>query len=115
MMMFVKKWRDHLGSAVTERSARAADRLSPSPFLVLPDSLTPLGRVLLIGAFGCQAAAAASDLSHRKSLPSHHMRCSMTDILRATATSAFFMELRLAMRMPHAFSEHHRLVLTINE
>ena len=40
MMMFVKKWRDHLGSAVTERSARVADRLSPSPFLVLPDSLT---------------------------------------------------------------------------
>ncbi|XFF02423.1 hypothetical protein ACQ3JU_1225 (plasmid) [Bradyrhizobium guangxiense] len=38
MMMFVKKWRDHLGDAVTERSARAADRLSPSPFLVLPDS-----------------------------------------------------------------------------
>ncbi|OPY98916.1 hypothetical protein A5906_30635 [Bradyrhizobium sacchari] len=39
----------------------------------------------------------------------------MTDILRATATSAFFMELRLAMRMPHAFNEHHRLVLTIKE
>jgi hypothetical protein len=42
MMMFVKKWRDHLGDAVTEQWARAADRLSPSPFIVLPDSSTAL-------------------------------------------------------------------------
>jgi hypothetical protein len=57
MMMFVKKWRDHLGSAVTERSARAADRLSPSPFLVLPDSLTafrPCSADQCIRVSGCR-------------------------------------------------------------
>jgi hypothetical protein len=118
MMMFVKKWWDHLGNAVTMQSARAADRLSSSPFLVLPDSLTALRPYSArVNSPGCQAAAAVSsvDFSHRKSLPSHHIRCSMTASLRATATSAFFIELRLAIRMPHAFNEHHRLVLTINE
>jgi hypothetical protein len=58
MMMFVKKWWGHLGNAVTMLSARAADRLSPSPFLVLPDSLTALrpysaGQFTWVSGGGC--------------------------------------------------------------
>ena len=58
MMMFVKKWWDHLGDAVTVPSARAADRLSPSPFLVLPDSLTAYrpcsaGQFISVSDCGC--------------------------------------------------------------
>ena len=52
----------------------------------------------------------AGSLPHRNEVPSIQMRCRMTASLRATATCAFFMPLRLASRSPQAFSAHQRRV-----
>lgn len=44
---------------------------------------------------------------HRNVSPVDHTRCMMTAILRATATAAFFIPLRLAIRRPQALSADH--------
>ena len=56
---------------------------------------------------------AAIDMPQRNSLPSTHIRCTMTASLRATATRARAMPRRLAMFMPQARNADH-LVLRIN-
>jgi hypothetical protein len=48
------------------------------------------------------AAAHALTLGAPKSVPSHHMRCRTTAILRASATRAFFQPTRLASFRPQA-------------
>jgi hypothetical protein len=51
--------------------------------------------------------AVASFADQRKSVPSAHIRCRMTARFRATATLALRMPMRLARRMPQAFSADH--------
>jgi hypothetical protein len=60
-----------------------------------------------------QAAAAASGLVQRKSVPSTHMRCRTTASRRATATIARFIPRCRAIFMPHALSQDHFRVQTI--
>ena len=45
-----------------------------------------------------------SCVDQRKLVPSRHRRCRMTASLRASATFALVAPLRLAKRMPHAYS-----------
>lgn len=102
MMMFVKKWRDHLGSAVTERLARAADRLSPSScrtahlqLILLGESIDVLcarevgARLLHLAialAFGSLILFAMN--SRRQTIPRHEMaRASAKLRLRPTRSS----------------------------
>jgi len=47
MMMFVKKWRDHLGNAVTERSLALQTGYHPRHSSSCRTPWRPFGRVLL--------------------------------------------------------------------
>ena len=60
------------------------------------------------------ASYAATSLPYRNSVPSIHMRCMITASLRATATHAFFIELRRATRMPQALRALHFWTRLIN-
>ena len=51
---------------------------------------------------------------HQNSVPSTHMHCRMTAILRATAIRAFFPPMRLASLIPHAFKGEKRCTLVSN-
>ena len=53
-----------------------------------------------------QAAPAAVGRVKRKSAPSTHIRCRITPIRRAMATTARFIPRRRATCRPHAFSQH---------
>ena len=53
---------------------------------------------------------AVFSLPHSKLVPSTQMQWRSTAILRATATLAFFIPIRLERRMPHAFSGDHFFV-----
>src|SRR4249919_2955812 len=56
---------------------------------------------------GCHAAAAASSLAQRNSVPSTQMRCMITASRRASATIAFFIPRRLAICIVQALSQDH--------
>lgn len=58
------------------------------------------------GALERQAAAAAVGRVKRKSVPSTHIRCRITPIRRAMATTARFIPRRRATCRPQAFSQH---------
>lgn len=53
-----------------------------------------------------QAAPAAAGRAKRKSAPSSHIRCRITPIRRAIATTARFIPRRRAICRPQAFSQH---------
>ena len=55
-------------------------------------------------------AAAASCRVQRNSVPSTQIRCMMTASRRASATIAFFMPRRLAIRIAQALSQDHLMV-----
>ena len=59
------------------------------------------------------SAYAVFSLPHSKLVPSTQMQWRSTAILRATATLAFFIPIRLERRMPRAFSVDHFLVQCI--
>src|SRR5262245_57206231 len=58
----------------------------------------------LLSHLSAIAVAHALTLGAPKSVPSRHMRCRMTAILRPTATRAFFQPARLAIFKPQALS-----------
>ena len=55
----------------------------------------------------CTHAACPSLADQRKSLPSHSILCRMLASLRATATVAFLVPIRLTSRVPQAFRADH--------
>src|SRR6187455_875847 len=57
--------------------------------------------------YGCHAAAAASSLVQRNSVPSTQIRCMITANRRASATIAFFIPRRLAICIAQALSHDH--------
>src|SRR5262245_33207805 len=67
--------------------------------------------IFLLSAY----AAAVSVSDQRNASPVSHIWCMMTASLRATATFALFMQLRLATRSPQDLSADHDLVLDSNE
>ena len=70
-------------------------------------------RRLLVGGrrtVGICSDQAALAWPHSNVVPSTQMQCKMTASLRAIATFAFFRPMRLASRMPQAFSPDQRFV-----
>ena len=98
-----------------EASKPRARQNRRSSFLGLTRSRRPHRDLLHAGGARCyvmlirklQAAVAAS-ADQRKSFSSRHIRCSTIGSLRATATRAFCMPLRLAKASPQTFSEDHQ-------
>ena len=59
--------------------------------------------MVLLRFVSLQTVAIEAGAAQRKSVPSRHMRCKMTAILRARATRARLAPARLAIRRPHVF------------
>src|SRR3954453_8059077 len=77
-------------------------------------STAPWNSAFLLVSFAPDAqAAAASVLVQWNSVPSAHMRCMITAIRRATATTARFIPRCRAIFMPQALSHDHLMVRVI--